>query len=345
MNGLENFPTVAVVILNYNGAHYLQQFLPSVLASTYPNKRIIVADNASTDHSISIVQANFPQVEILMNQQNDGFAGGYNWALRQIDAAYYILLNSDVSVTPQWIEPVIALMEADDTIAACQPKLLSYYAPEQFEYAGACGGWLDALGYPFARGRVFDNMEIDAGQYNTVTPIFWASGAALFIKSKVFHAFNGFTDSFFAHQEEIELCWRIQLAGYKIFACPESVVYHVGAGTLQKGGRKIYLNFRNNLMMLVMHLPPKEKYWKLTLRFFLDALSAWKSLLNGNTAFFTAVAQAHWYVLRHLHNIKAQNQLKKPLKSLQGVYSGSIVWHYFFKHKKTFAEIVEKKRS
>ncbi|WP_298297992.1 glycosyltransferase family 2 protein [Hydrotalea sp.] len=342
---MENFPSVAIVILNYNGAHYLQQFLPAVLASTYPNKRIIVADNASTDQSITVLQNNFPQVEVLINQQNDGFAGGYNWALQQIKSTYYILLNSDVAVTPRWVEPIITLMESDNTIAACQPKLLSYHTSNKFEYAGACGGWMDALGYPFARGRVFDYMETDSGQYNNTMPIFWASGAALFIKSSVFHTLNGFTASFFAHQEEIELCWRIQLSGYKIYVCPQSVVYHVGAGTLQKGGRKIYLNFRNNLMMLVMHLPPNEKYWKLLLRFFLDALSAWKSLLNGDIAFFIAVAKAHGYILTHLNSVIVEKQTKKPLKSLQGVYSGSIIWQYFLKRKKTFAEIVEKKRS
>ncbi|MDE3125307.1 MAG: glycosyltransferase family 2 protein [Bacteroidota bacterium] len=344
MNISKNIPSVAIVILNYNGAHYLQQFLPSVLSSTYTNKRIIVADNASIDNSVSWLTNTYPEVEILLNLQNDGFAGGYNWALKQINADYYILLNSDVFVTPEWIEPIINLMESDSTIAACQPKLLSYSNPNEFEYAGACGGWIDILGYPFARGRVFDYMEVDTGQYNNTVPVFWASGAAMFIKSTVFNALNGFTTSFFAHQEEIELCWRIQLAGYKIFVCPKSIVYHLGAGTLQKGGRKIYLNFRNNLIMLIMHLPNNEKYVKVLLRFLLDALSAWKSLLNGNISFFWAVVKAHAYVLLHLNKIQTKNRAKKPMQSLQGVYSGSIVWQYFFKRKKTFAEIVDKKR-
>jgi GT2 family glycosyltransferase len=345
MNHLQQQPLVAIVILNYNGAHYLQQFLPSVLASTYGNKKIILADNASTDASALMLQNRFPEVTINQNTKNEGFAGGYNWALQQVNADYFVLLNSDVSVTENWIEPIFQLMESNDKIAACQPKLLSFHAPSELEYAGACGGWIDTLGYPFAKGRVFDTMEQDKGQYNDVEPVFWASGATLFVKSVVFKNLNGFTASFFAHQEEIELCWRMQLAGYSVYVCPQSVVYNVGAGTLQKGSKKLYLNFRNNLLMSAMHLPKSDKIKSLFIRFLLDAISAWKGLFTGNFSFFTAVLKAHIYVMLHWQQTQFNSENKKPLKQLKGVYNGSIVWQYFFKQKKTFSEVVENKHA
>ena len=338
-------PSVAIVILNYNGENYLQQFLPSVLNSSYKNKHVIVADNASTDNSVQIIKQNFPSVELLVNTQNDGFAGGYNWALNLVKSDYYVLLNSDVEVTENWIEPIIALMENDKTIAACQPKLLSFYNKHLLEYAGASGGWMDTLGYPLSRGRIFDVLEDDNGQYDTTEPIFWASGAAMFVCSNIYHQLGGLDAYFFAHQEEIDLCWRMQLAGYKIMVCPESVVYHVGAGTLPRGGRKVFLNFRNNLLMLGKNLTWKEKIYKLPFRFLLDAASAWKGLLNGDTYFFTAIVKAHFAVcFLWLKGYKKHQLPKKSLKKLQGVYHGSIVWQHFVKHKKTFAEIVGNKQ-
>ncbi|WP_462220674.1 glycosyltransferase family 2 protein, partial [Ferruginibacter sp.] len=244
-------PSVAIVILNWNGRKFLEQFLPSVIASVYDNKKIIVADNASTDDSVIFLQQQYPQIEILQNSSNEGFAKGYNTALKQVQSDYYILLNSDVEVTPGWITPVIDLMESDTTIAACQPKLLAYNYKNQFEYAGACGGWIDKFGYPFSRGRVFDICEDDKGQYNNAAQCFWASGAALFVKASVYHELGGLDEYFFAHQEEIDFCWRLQLAGYKVYVQPASEVYHVGGGTLAKGSsKKTYLNFRNNLIML-----------------------------------------------------------------------------------------------
>ncbi len=338
-------PSIAIVILNFNGRNYLDKFLPSVIASSYSNKKIIVADNASTDDSVLLVQQRYPSIEILINTQNEGFAGGYNWALQNVCADYYVLLNSDVEVTEKWIEPIIDLLENDKTIAACQPKILAYNNRKQFEYAGAAGGWIDCLGYPFSRGRIFDVLENDANQYNNIQEIFWATGAALFIKSTVFHELNGFDASFFAHQEEIDLCWRIQLAGYKIFVCPLSVVYHVGAGTLPRGGRKVFLNFRNNLLMLCKNLPLKEKLWKLPLRFLLDAISAWKGLFSGDVYFFTAIIKAHIAVLKAAYkgNIKTLNHTK-PLHLLAGVYSKSIIWQHFIKGKTQFQQIVEKKQ-
>ena len=336
-------PTVAIVILNFNGRNYLERFLPSVLASTYAHKKVIVADNASTDDSIHFIKEHFPSVEILLNTQNDGFAGGYNWALKHVEADYYVLLNSDVEVTPNWIEPIIDLMESDAAIAACQPKLLSYHQPQYFEYAGACGGWIDALGYPFSRGRIFDVLEKDEHQYDDIQQIFWATGAAMFIRSEVFHAMHGFDDSFFAHMEEIDLCWRIQLAGYKIYVQPKSQVYHVGAGTLPRGGRKVFLNFRNNLMMLSRNLPFSEKWWKLPFRYILDGISAWKGLLNGDVAFFKAIVKAHIAVITWwLKGEKQYSANRKPIKKLDGVYSGTIVWQHFIKGKRYFKEIIKK---
>ncbi|MDE3237257.1 MAG: glycosyltransferase family 2 protein [Bacteroidota bacterium] len=339
-------PSVAIVILNFNGRNYLERFLPSVMASTYSNKRVIVADNASIDDSIEFLRMHYPAVELLQNLQNDGFAGGYNWALQHVKADYYVLLNSDVEVTASWIEPIIALMEADRSIAACQPKLLSFHQPHLFEYAGSAGGWIDVLGYPFSRGRIFDVLEKDDGQYDASQPVFWATGAAMFVRSEVFHEMNGFDTSFFAHQEEIDLCWRMQLAGYKIYACMESVVYHVGAGTLPRGGRKVFLNFRNNLVMLCKNLPFTEKLWKMPLRIALDAVSAWKGLVTGDTYFFTAIVKAHCALfLWAINNKITVSTGRKPIGKLNGVYSGMLVWQHFIQHKKRFSEIVKKKNA
>ena len=337
-------PTVAVVILNYNGRKHLEKFLPSVLASTYGNLRVIVADNGSTDDSLAFMQETHPSVEVLIHPVNEGFAGGYNWALKRVEADYYVLLNSDVQVTPGWIEPVISLLESDHRIAAAQPKLLSYHQPELFEYAGAAGGWIDHLGYPFSRGRIFDVCETDTGQYDTAEPIFWASGASMFVKAAVYHEMGGLDNSFFAHQEEIDLCWRMQLAGYKIWSCPQSVVYHVGAGTLPRGGRKVFLNFRNNLVMLCKNLPWQEKIWKMPLRIGLDALSAWKGLLTGDIYFFTAIAKAHIAVVARLFfPATKRTRKRKPMLALDGVYGGSVVWQYFIKQHTRFREIIQKK--
>ncbi|MGB4883851.1 MAG: glycosyltransferase family 2 protein, partial [Ferruginibacter sp.] len=208
------FPTVAIVILNWNGKAYLEKFLPIVLKSSYENKTVIVADNASTDDSVLFLRNHYPGVRLIENAANEGFASGYNKALQQVNSEYCILLNSDVEVTEQWIEPVIAIMEANKKIAACQPKILSFKQKKYFEYAGAAGGWIDSMGYPFSRGRVFDCCETDNGQYNNASPCFWATGTAMFVRTEVFKQLAGFDESFFAHQEEIDLCWRMQLAGY-----------------------------------------------------------------------------------------------------------------------------------
>ena len=338
-------PTVAIVILNWNGKHYLQQFLPSVLAASSADHEVIVADNASSDDSVAWLQQNHPAVRIILLKQNFGFAKGYNEALKQVKADYYVLLNSDVEVQPGWIKPIIELMEADKMIGACQPKILMERNHGLFEYAGAAGGWMDGLGYPFARGRVFDECEEDLGQYNDTALVFWASGAAIFVQSSVYHSCGGLDEYFFAHMEEIDLCWRMQLAGYKVMVCPSSVVYHVGGGTLPKGNqRKVYLNFRNNLIMLAKNMPFQQLIWKLPLRFGLDALVAWKSLFQGDGGYFMAVLKAHcgfiyWRLFKRRLSVMPVNK-KGPL---QGWLNKSIVWAYFVRGRRKFSEIVAHK--
>ncbi len=337
-----NFPAVAIVILNYNGKNFLEKFLPSVLASTYPRKKIIVADNGSTDDSVAYVQQNFTGVETIVSDKNYGFAGGYNEALKNVESEYYILLNSDVEVTPDWVEDMIELMETDKTIAACQPKILSYHDKNLFEYAGACGGWIDALGYPFARGRIFDTCETDNGQYDKAEKVFWATGAALCIRSSCYNEMNGFDSHLFAHMEEIDLCWRLQRKGYSIYCCPSSKVYHVGGGTLSKtNSRKAYLNFRNNLIMLLKNLSSGEKLWKLPLRVLLDWVFAGKSLLQGDVKTFTAVFKAHAGVISWMMKKNSYQKLPmKKLTSINGVYKGSLIWAYFIQKRKHFSEII-----
>ncbi|MBS1751615.1 MAG: glycosyltransferase family 2 protein [Bacteroidetes bacterium] len=339
---MSHYPTVAVVILNWNGRKFLEQFLPSVLDSVYPSLQIVVADNGSTDDSIDWLGKNYPTVRLLCNPVNEGFAKGYNTALAQVQAAYYVLLNSDVQVTPGWIEPIIRLMENQPMIAACQPKILSFHQPRFFEYAGGSGGWIDAYGYPFCRGRIFDNCEKDEGQYDDPCPVFWASGCAMFVKASVYHEMNGLDDSFFAHQEEVDLCWRMQLAGYQVYVCPESVVYHVGGGSLPQGNpKKVYLNYRNSLMMLYKNLSVAEKIWKLPLRMTLDGVSGLKELFAGNPANMAAIIKAHCFFYKWIFSGKDRLffPAKKPAKP-HGVYKGSIVWQYFVKKKVKFVEII-----
>ncbi|MEO6220070.1 MAG: glycosyltransferase family 2 protein [Ginsengibacter sp.] len=343
---MNSLPSVAVVILNWNGKHFLEKFLPSVLASHYDKLSVIVADNASTDDSLSFLRKNFPEVRLLLSDTNEGFSRGYNSALKRVVADYYVLLNSDVKVTPGWITPIISLMESDYKIAACQPKILSFSIKDQFEYAGAAGGWIDTLGYPFTRGRIFETCETDIGQYNTTEEIFWATGASLFIRATVFHQLNGFDEYFFAHQEEIDLCWRMQRAGYKIYAEPPSQVYHVGGGTLPMGDRKkVFLNFRNNLVMMTKNLPLGELLWKIPVRILLDTIAAYRALIDANFSTFISIASAHLYYFEWIFTGRRGKKLsKRSLESLDGVYKGSIAWTYFVNKKKTFSEIVRNKK-
>jgi GT2 family glycosyltransferase len=337
------YPTVAIVILNWNGRKWLEKFLPSVMATSYPEKRVIVADNGSSDDSISFLQRHYPTLQILQNDENEGFAKGYNSALQQVSADYYVLLNSDVEVTPGWIEPVITLMEQEKDIGACQPKLLDYHNKNLFEYAGAAGGMIDSLGYPFARGRVFGHCEADTGQFNENKEIFWASGAALFVRAELYHRLNGLDPAFFAHQEELDFCWRLQLAGFRVFYCAASVVYHVGGGTLKKENpNKTYLNFRNNLMMLEKNLPKKGRLLFMWKRLVLNDIAALQFLLTGHYLNFWAVHRAKFfYIKRKLQKKFVHTSGALPLKQLKGVVSRSIVYNYFVKKKKTYGEIAD----
>jgi GT2 family glycosyltransferase len=343
---LISLPSVAVVILNWNGKNYLEKFLPSVVASDYENLTIIVADNASTDDSVYFLKTNYPQIQIIEGTVNEGFSQGYNSALKYVSADYYILLNSDVEVSRHWVAPVILLMESDEKIAACQPKILSFKNKDQFEYAGASGGWIDSFGYPFGRGRVFDKVETDNGQYNNATEIFWATGAAFFVKASVFHELRGFDPYFFAHQEEIDLCWRMKRAGYKIFVEPASVVYHVGGGTLPMGDRrKVFLNFRNNLIMLSKNLRFSEAVWKIPVRICMDILAAFQALVNGNFSTFISIASAYLDFAKWIFLKKSSQKLARiKMKKLTGVFNGSVVWQYFIKKNKTFLEIIGAKK-
>ncbi len=338
-----NSPKVAVVILNWNGKNFLQQFLPSVIKNSNEHTEIIVADNASTDDSISFLKEFYPAVKIILLEKNYGFAKGYNEALKKVDSDYFVLLNSDAEVSEDWIEPMVKLLESDSSIAACQPKVLSYQEKNVFDYAGAAGGWLDKFGYPFAKGRVFDYCEEDKGQYDQQEPIFWASGAAMFIRAAAFHEVNGFDEYFFAHQEEIDLCWRLQLAGYQVYSCPAAKIYHVGGGTLPKGNsRKTYLNFRNNLVMISKNMPLMQKIWKVPFRIILNAISACKGLLSGDAGYFFAIARAHRGFIKWLL-FEPKNQWSSKNKSgkLNGYYSKNLVWQHFVKKKKYFKEIVK----
>lgn len=329
----------AVVILNYNGKHFLQQFLPGVIAHS-GNAKIIVADNASTDDSVNFLKENFQnQIETIQLETNKGYCGGYNAALKQVEATYYVLLNSDVEVTPGWIEPVIQLFRQDANIAAAQPKILSHQVRDEFEYAGAAGGFIDSLGYPFCRGRIFNTSEKDTGQYNDTRQIFWATGACLFIRASVFHEHKGFDEDFFAHMEEIDLCWRIQQAGNSIYYTGQSKVYHVGGGTLAKSNpRKTYFNFRNGLSLLIKNLPAAQLVWKIPARLVLDWLAAIKFLLGGFAADSWAVLKAHADFLKHLPRDYSKRNTPLSANTIKTIYKGSLLFGYFLQGKKYFRD-------
>lgn len=342
-------PEVAVVILNYNGAKYLQEFLPSVLESLAQTEyRLIVADNASTDDSLDILHHEFPQVEVLRLEKNHGFAGGYNAALAQVEADYFVLLNSDVKVTKDWLQPCIAQMEADPELAACQPKIKSFARPKYFEYAGAAGGWIDVLGYPFCRGRIFATVEKDKQQYEQEQEIFWASGAAMFVRADLFRSFGGFDADYFAHAEEIDLCWRFKRAGFSIKAIPSSVVYHLGGGTLAyQSVRKTYLNFHNTLVTSFKNESRKKLLWWLPLRLFMDALAGGLFLLQGKWQHIGAIVRAHWHFFPRIgywmERRKSYNALINSLaigpENKEGIYRGSIVWAYYGRRTRSFRKL------
>ncbi|MCU7616758.1 glycosyltransferase family 2 protein [Chryseobacterium sp. PBS4-4] len=305
---------LAIVILNWNGKSWLEKFLPSVISHSQ-NAEVYVIDNFSIDDSVNFLQTQFPTVKIIINDKNYGFAGGYNEGLKSIDAKFYCLLNSDVEVTENWIEPVLNLFKKDNQIAAIQPKILSFTNKIYFEFAGAGGGLIDNLGYPYCRGRVFDDVEENKGQYDDETEIFWASGCCLFIRSKDFWEQNGFDDRFFAHQEEIDLCWRLKNSGKKIYYTGKSKVYHVGGGTLNKQSpQKTFLNIRNNLSMMLKNLPFPSLIWVLILRMILDGAAAFYFAYKNGLSHLWAVLRGHFGFYSHIPGtlkLRQNNQIKK----------------------------------
>lgn len=336
---------LALVILNYNGQKFLEQFLPLVLQHA-DGHRVYVADNASTDGSVPFLKANFPTVRVVTLPQNTGYAGGYNEALSSIrqhygGATYYALVNSDIEPTPGWIAPILRLMDGNPRIAACQPKIRDYARRNQFEHAGAAGGFIDYLGYVFCRGRVFATFETDTGQYDDNKRVFWATGACLVVRAGVFHQSGGFDAHFFAHMEEIDWCWRIQRLGHEAWVCGESVVYHVGGGTLPKvNPHKTYLNYRNSLYMLYKNMPSRWLWPKIIYRLVLDGLSSVLFLKQGQLADVWAIIRAHFAFYGHLPTLRKQRRLLKPQQQLSElpVLQQSIVWQYFGKGKKLFSE-------
>jgi len=333
----------AVVILNWNGRHLLQNFLPGVLRHSQ-GAEVIVADNASDDDSVQVLRAEFPSVRIIQNPSNNGYAGGYNEALAQVDADIFVLLNSDIEVTENWIEPVVQLFREDQLVAAAQPKIRAFKHRTHFEYAGAAGGYVDRLGYPFCRGRVFEALEEDIGQYNDVQEVFWASGACMFVRASVYKQMGGFDESFFAHMEEIDLCWRMKNQGYKVMVQPASLVFHLGGGTLSKSNwRKTYLNFRNNLELIYKNIEGRYLLRSLFLRMCLDGIAAMKFLFSNGFSHFYAIIRAHLHFYRLLpeisHKRKRLNSLVKN-RNTAGVYLGSIVIAYFIQRKRSFKDII-----
>ncbi|MBQ0024162.1 MAG: glycosyltransferase family 2 protein [Bacteroidales bacterium] len=286
---------VAIVILNWNGEKMLRRFLPALVRSiSSDNCFVVVADNGSTDGSISYLESEFPQVRTIRFDENSGFTGGYNRALREIDADYYVLLNSDVETPQGWLDALVSFMEENPDAGICQPKILSEVSRDKFEYAGAAGGFIDRYGYPFCRGRILSSVEKDCGQYDSPLECFWATGACLMIRSSLFHHLGGFDESFFAHMEEIDLCWRAKLLGYHVWCVPQSYVFHVGGGTLPANSpRKLYLNYRNNLLMLHKNLPESIRSRRIFIRQCLDGAAAAVYLLTGKWRYFRAVVKAH----------------------------------------------------
>lgn len=334
---------VAVVILNWNGRGMLERFLPSVVEYSVSDESlsvsVVVADNGSSDDSVAFMREYYPQVQLVLLDKNYGFAEGYNRALAQVEADYYVLLNSDVECTPHWIAPVVAMMERDPQVAIAQPKLMMYDQKDTFEYAGGAGGFIDSYGYPFCRGRIFSTLEQDHGQYDDECNIFWATGAAMFVKASIFHQLGGLDGDFFAHMEEIDFCWRTQNSGYTVRYCPQSVLYHVGGGTLPKSSPfKTRLNFRNNLSMLYKNLPDERMKKVLRRRMLLDGIAALKFLLQGHVGEFNAVREAHREYRLLLPQLKEKRAALKQ-EAVAGVYQRLLLSDYYFRGSKTFSNL------
>lgn len=342
---MDKTPSVALVILNWNTSHYLRRFLPFLLATTYENKEIYVIDNNSTDDSIAMLESSFPSVNILRMTENKGFAGGYNFGLAQINTDYYLIVNSDIEVTPGFIEPLVRLLEDNPGIGICQPKLRALDNREMFEYAGAAGGWIDRLGLPFARGRVLTTIEKDEGQYDAIEEVFWATGACMCLSASLFDKIGGFYDFYYMHQEDIDLCWRARNMGYLIYTCPASVVYHMGGGTLSwENYLKTFLTFRNNYILLSRNLPFLHAGTIITIRLITDCFGYFYFLLRKEPGISKAMVKAalsYFYWLFFYPDKK--NPQPKGWKRKTCIYNGTILIPYFLKNKKKFTELVQTK--
>jgi GT2 family glycosyltransferase len=335
---------VAVVILNWNGIDYLKKFLPSVVENTNPELAdIIVADNGSRDTSVEWLIQNWPRVRIIKLDRNYGFAEGYNLALKEIKSSYFLLLNSDIEVTPGWLEPLAEILDSDPTVAACMPKIKSYNERSNFEYAGAAGGFIDRFGYPFCRGRILSHIEKDHGQYDDSRDIFWASGACFLVRAELYLSGGGLDPFFFAHMEEIDLCWRIKNMGWRIRFCHESEVFHLGGGTLPKGNhKKTYLNFRNNLIIIIKNSPAGKLVPTLFSRLLLDIIAAVYFLVKMDPGETFAVIKAYLSMLGHWRTIfRSRRKLLEKIKPVfhKEVFPGSIVWNFYIRRKKEFNEL------
>lgn len=336
-------PKTAIVILNWNGRHMLERFLPSVTSHCPDDAEVVIADNGSTDDSLEFLNTHYPTLRTISLDRNYGFAEGYNRAIAQIDADYYVLLNDDVEVTPNWVGPVVAMMEQDSTIAMAQPKMLMYDQRDTFEYAGGAGGYIDKYGYPFCRGRMFNTLEQDHGQYDDPCEIFWASGAAMFVRASVWRQLGGLDGDFFAHMEEIDFCWRAKNAGYRAVYCPQSVIYHVGGGTLPKSSpHKTFLNFRNNMALLYKNLPQRRLHWVLALRMILDGVASLKFLAEGHPKELAAVYKAHQAFRQWKPQLKAKRQQNNP-HEVSCIYQGRLLIDYYLLGKKKFSQLKFKK--
>lgn len=327
---------IAVVILNWNGTKLLEQFLPSINLFS-DEATIYVADNASNDDSISFIKKNYPNIKIIQNNGNFGFAKGYNEALKYVEEPYYALVNSDIEVTKNWLEPILNIFENQPNISIIQPKIIDFKDKTKFEYAGAAGGFIDKYGYPFCRGRIFDTIEIDSGQYNDDCTIFWASGACFFIRKEIYKDLEGFDASFFAHQEEIDLCWRAFNKDYVTYYCSKSVVYHVGGATLNESNpRKTFLNFRNSLFMLTKNLPKNQLFKIIFIRMILDGIAGIKFILQGKFSHCLAIIKAHFQFYINLNKYLS----KRDLVQKKNYYkSKNIVYNYFIQKKSVFTSI------
>ena len=333
---------LSIVILNWNGSHHLKRFLPSVVKhSQYDWAEIIVADNFSTDESYHVINKEFPSVKYLQLEQNYGFAKGYNNALKSNTSEYLLLLNSDVEVTPNWLEPMIQFMDSHPLVGACQPKIMQLDQPDRFEYAGASGGFIDCYGFPFCRGRIVNVQEQDHGQYDDPISVFWASGAAVLVRGNLWHDFGGFDADFWAHMEEIDFCWRMKNRGYKVAVCPSSKVFHLGGGSLSYGSpQKIFLNFRNNLFLLFKNLPKGKLYKTLFIRMLLDAIAAVQFLATGQPKAFVKVLEAHLAFYRNLKKLRLKRKVllqKVTTPNHSEVYKGSVIFDFFIAGKKKFS--------